>query len=102
MKKVISVTPLEDKKLSVEFSDGVSGIFNVRPYIKSDFFKRLEDDDYFRQVRLFFTGIGWPEGQGLGLNTIAADLQPFAIVAENMEAYKRAKMDNVQLAPRPA
>ena len=43
--------------------------------IRSDFFKRLEDDTYFKQVRLFFTGIGWPEGQDLGPDTIEADLQ---------------------------
>ena len=87
MKKVISVTPLEDKRLSVAFADGVTGIFDVRPYIKTDFFKRLEDDAYFRQVRLFFTGIGWPEGQDLGPDTIAAELQLSGLVAEETEKY---------------
>jgi hypothetical protein len=43
--------------------------------IRSDFFKRLEDDVYFKQVRLFFTGIGWPDGQDLGPDTIESDLQ---------------------------
>ncbi|HXE98306.1 MAG TPA: DUF2442 domain-containing protein [Dongiaceae bacterium] len=76
MKKVTSVKPLEGKKVAVVFSDGVAGIFDVAPYIKSEFFKHLEDDDYFKQVRLFFTGIGWPEGQDLGPDTIEADLQP--------------------------
>ena len=75
MKKIISVTPLEDKKVTVVFSDGITGIFDVAPYIRSDFFKRLEDDTYFSQVHLFFTGIGWPEGQDLGPDTIEADLQ---------------------------
>ena len=75
MKKIISVTPLEGKKVTVVFSDGKTGIFDVAPYIRSDFFKRLEDDTYFRQVRLFFTGIGWPDGQDLGPDTIEADLQ---------------------------
>jgi hypothetical protein len=75
MKKVISVKPLEGKKINVVFSDGLSGVFDVSPYIKSDFFKRLEDEDYFKQVRLFFTGIGWPDGQDLGPDTIAAELQ---------------------------
>jgi len=75
MNKVISVNPLEDKKVAVVFADGMSGVFDVAPYIKSDFFKRLNDDSYFRQVRLFFTGIGWPEGQDLGPDTIAAELQ---------------------------
>lgn len=75
MKKVISVKPLEGKKINVIFSDGMSGIFDVAPYMKSDFFKRLEDEAYFKQVRLFFTGIGWPEGQDLGPDTIATELQ---------------------------
>ena len=75
MKKIISVSPLEEKKVAVVFSDGISGIFDVAPYIRSEFFKRLEDDSYFRQVRLFFSGIGWPDGQDLGPDTIEADLQ---------------------------
>jgi hypothetical protein len=75
MQKVISVKPLKGKKITVVFSNGLSGVFDVSPYLKSDFFKRLEDEDYFKQVRLFFTGIGWPEGQDLGPDTIAAELQ---------------------------
>lgn len=75
MKKVISVKPLEGKKVEVVFSDGICGVFDVTPYIRSDFFKRLEDKDYFNQVRLFFNGIGWPEGQDLGPDTIEAELQ---------------------------
>jgi len=75
MKKIISVSPLEGKKVAVVFSDGISGIFDVAPYIRSEFFKRLEDDSYFNQVRLFFSGIGWPDGQDLGPDTIEADLQ---------------------------
>jgi hypothetical protein len=42
------VTPLEEKKVAVVFSDGLSGVFDVAPYIRSDFFKRLEDDAYFK------------------------------------------------------
>ncbi len=75
MKKIISVSPLEGKKVAVVFSDGISGVFDVAPYIRSEFFKRLEDDSYFNQVRLFFSGIGWPDGQDLGPDTIEADLQ---------------------------
>ncbi len=76
MKKIIQVAPLEGKKVSVVFSDGVSGIFDVAPYIRSDFFNRLQDDNYFKQVRLFFTGIGWPEGQDIGPDTIEAEFRP--------------------------
>ena len=75
MKKVIQVAPLEGKKVSIVFSDGTSGFFDVAPYIRSDFFMRLQDDNYFKQVRLFFTGIGWPEGQDIGPDTIEAELR---------------------------
>lgn len=75
MKKVINATPLEDKKIHVVFSDGVSGIFDMTPYIRSDFFSSLENEEYFKKVRIFFGGIGWPEGQDIGPDTIAADLQ---------------------------
>jgi hypothetical protein len=85
MKKVISVKPLEGKKVEIIFSDGVTGIFDVAPYIRSDFFKRLEDDDYFRQVRLFFSGIGWPEGQDIGPDTIEAELQITSLVLAQRE-----------------
>ena len=75
MNKVIKVTPLDGKKVAVVFADGRAGTFDVSPYIRSEFFKRLEDDAYFKQVSVFFTGIGWPEGQDLGPDTIEADLQ---------------------------
>ena len=75
MKKVISVKALEEKKIEIVFSDGVCGVFDVSPYIKGDFFKRLEDEKYFKQVGLFFRGIGWPDGQDLGPDTIEAELQ---------------------------
>jgi hypothetical protein len=75
MKKIIHVAAVKDKKLSITYADGVSGIFDVKPYIKSDFFKQLDDDEYFKQVGLFFGGISWPEGQDLGPDTIAAELQ---------------------------
>jgi hypothetical protein len=75
MKKIVSVQPLENMTVSVVYSDGSSGVFNVAPYIRREFFKRLEDESYFRQVRIFFGGIGWPDGQDLGPDTVCAELQ---------------------------
>ena len=74
MQKVTYVTPLANRMIAVEFADGLKGTFNVAPYMQSDFFKKLEDEDYFSQVRLFFGGVGWPEGHDLGPDTIAAEL----------------------------
>lgn len=74
MRTVTFVKPLSNRMISVEFADGLKGTFDVAPYIRSDFFKKLEDDDYFSKVRIFFGGVGWPEGQDLGPDTIAAEL----------------------------
>lgn len=76
MEKVVSVKPLIGNNLLVLFADGRSGIFDVTPYIRGEFFQRLGDYSYFRLVGLFFTGIGWPGGQDLGPDTIAAGVQP--------------------------
>jgi len=74
MNKVIAVRPESADRVVVEMADGRRGVFDVRPYMGSDFFKELENEGYFRQVRLFFSGIGWPNGQDLGPDTIAAEM----------------------------
>lgn len=75
MHKIIHAQPLPDGYLLVELADSRRGYFDVKPYMTSAFFAALQQDAYFRQVRLFFAGVGWPEGQDLGPDTIAAGLQ---------------------------
>lgn len=72
---VSSVTPQKNGLLEIKLSDGRSGIFDVKPYCTTDFFKELLQEEYFRQVRIFFRGIGWPHGQDLSPDTIAFELQ---------------------------
>ena len=76
MNKVISVHSLSHGLLYVELTDGQSGEFDMTPYMESAFFSALKNDDYFKQVKLFFQGIGWPDGQDIGPDTIAAGLKP--------------------------
>lgn len=74
MNKVTRVQPLPDGRLFVEMADGRCGEFDVKPYMRSAFFSSLTDQTYFNQVQLVFSGIGWPNGQDLGPDTIAAEL----------------------------
>lgn len=74
MDKVVSVRPEANGQVFVELADGRRGLFDVTPYMRSDFFKELENEAYFRQVRVFYRGIAWPNGQDLGPDTIAAEL----------------------------
>jgi hypothetical protein len=71
---VTQVTPLENGLLHISLSDGRTGIFDIKPYCTSDYFKELLYDDYFRQVRIFFRGVGWPHGQDIGPDTLAEEL----------------------------
>jgi hypothetical protein len=58
MNKVSSVKPLQDGKVFVEMADGCAGVFDVKPYMGSDFFRALLDENYFNQVRPFFMALG--------------------------------------------
>ncbi len=75
MLKVKKVSANNDYTLSVELSDGRSGIFDVKPYLEKGVFTQLKDKDYFRQVRPFFCGIAWPNEQDLSADTIAYELK---------------------------
>lgn len=78
MNKVTKVAALPNGFLAVSLQDGRSGEFDVKPFMLSDFFCALKNESYFKQVGLFFAGVGWPDGQDLGPDTIAAHLQTTA------------------------
>jgi len=81
MNKIVKAIPLPGGCLQVELQDGRCGEFDVNPYMNSDFFAPLKNEIYFQKVSLFFAGIGWPDGQDLGPDTVAAHLkvnQPLA------------------------
>ena len=75
MLKVKNVCANNDYTLFVELSDGRSGIFDVKPYLKKGVFKQLKDKNYFKQVKPFFCGIVWPKEQDLSADTIAYELK---------------------------
>ncbi len=75
MIKVISVDPIGDYRLRVEFSNGRKGIFDVSPYIDKGVFVELKDMAYFRSVRAAFGGVMWPHEQDFSAETIENELQ---------------------------
>ncbi len=75
MLKVSKVAANNDYTLSVELSDGRSGIFDVQPYLEKGVFAQLKDQEYFKQVRPLFCGIAWPNEQDLSADTIAHELK---------------------------
>jgi hypothetical protein len=75
MLKVKRVKANNDYTLSVELTDGRSGIFDVKPYLDKGVFTQLKDINYFKQVKPFFCGIIWPNEQDVSADTIAYELK---------------------------
>jgi len=76
MDTILKATPLENYKIQVVTSSGISGIFDMKPYLKGSAFKELLSKPYFRLVRPAHHGIMWPNEQDISSDTILNDIQP--------------------------
>jgi hypothetical protein len=54
---VISVKPLDDYKLFLEFENKERKVFDIKPYLEIGKFKELKDDTLFRSVKVKFDSI---------------------------------------------
>ena len=75
MDKILKVTPLPDYRLDILTSSGVSGIFDVKPYMGRGIFIELSNEEYFSKVRPMHHGIAWPNEQDFSSDTIIYDIQ---------------------------
>ena len=75
MDKIIKAVPLDNYRIDVLTSSGVSGIFDVKPYLNGGAFRELQDKNYFSLVRPAHHGILWPHEQDFSSDTIIADIQ---------------------------
>ena len=62
---VKAVYPQQGYCLEVVFSNGERGILNMRPYLDFGVFKRLQDTEAFRQVKVSFDAVEWSSGVDL-------------------------------------
>lgn len=75
MDTIIRATPLADYKIEIVTSSGVSGVFDVKPYLEGSAFKELLDEGYFKLVRPAHHGIRWPNDQDFSSDTIIWDIE---------------------------
>ena len=61
----VSVTPNDDYIISVKFDNGEEKKFDVKPYIKGDWYGRLRDTAYFKAVKTDEYTVTWPDGQDI-------------------------------------
>lgn len=75
MDRVISVKPLENYLLEIEFADGVRKVIDIGPFIGKGISAALNDKTYFRQVALEDGGgIAWPNGYDFCPNFLREDV----------------------------
>ncbi|MCL2820970.1 MAG: DUF2442 domain-containing protein [Oscillospiraceae bacterium] len=58
--RVISVIPLDDYKLLLNFNNGEHRIFDVKPSFQYDVYKPIMDKEVFNLVKVVCDTIEWP------------------------------------------
>lgn len=75
MDTIIKAVPLKDYTIEILTESGVSGIFDVKPYLNGSAFRELRDETYFKRVRPAHRGIMWPNEQDFSSDTIIWDIE---------------------------
>ncbi|MGH7882821.1 MAG: DUF2442 domain-containing protein [Candidatus Dormibacteraceae bacterium] len=78
MVRVMSVQPLDDYRLRIDFSDGLSRVVDLEDRLWGPMFEPLKDPSYFRQVRVDEDAgtIAWPNGLDLDPDVLHGDYLP--------------------------
>ncbi len=61
----VKVKPLDNYLLDITFDNGERKIFDVKPYIKGDWYSELADKIYFKSVAVNGFSVEWANGQDL-------------------------------------
>ena len=67
---VKSVQALENYKLHIEFENDELKEFDVTPFLEKGIFVELKDINYFKQVRVSFGSVEWPNEQDFSKDTL--------------------------------
>ena len=60
--KAIDVKPLKNYMLELLFDNGEKKRFDVKPYLKFNLFKELENEKQFKKVKIAGLSIEWENG----------------------------------------
>ncbi|MDG1818582.1 MAG: DUF2442 domain-containing protein [Porticoccaceae bacterium] len=62
--------PLADYKLRIQFDNDELKEFDVTPFLDKGIFTELKDKSYFKQVRVAFGSVQWPNEQDFSKDTL--------------------------------
>jgi len=65
--RIVNLETLPNYLLKLTYETGEIKEFDVKPYIKGDYYGELADDHYFKRVKVIRDGRGieWPNGQDM-------------------------------------
>ena len=82
--QVIGVEPQAKQKVLLTFDNREVRVFDIQPYInRSSFFKQLEDEEYFKTVRVSLGSIQWKNGQDLSPYTLYSKSKLISLLSES-------------------
>lgn len=70
MKKVISAKANDDFTLDLQFNDGASKRFDMKPYLDFPVFRELKKLENFKQIKIAFGSVQWRNGQDISPETL--------------------------------
>jgi Protein of unknown function (DUF2442) len=70
MEKVVSAKANEDFTLDLEFNDGSTRRFDVKPYLNIGIFTELKDLKYFENFKIVFGTVQWKNEQDFAPETL--------------------------------
>lgn len=92
--RVKSVEPVDGFQLALEFTNGERGVYDCRPLLDFGVFRELQDEHYFRQVRVEFGTVTWPHEQDICPDTLYLDSAKVAVApaheAKRMEVSQQS------------
>ncbi len=86
--KPIEVKALRNYQLNVVFDDGVSGVIDLKDFIKRGVFAPLQDAQLFKKVYITHSSIAWSEELEIDALNVYAEIlkkQPSEIVHSSLQ-----------------
>ena len=72
---VCFVKPLPDYQIYVELNNGISGVFDMKPYLNKSAARNLNDLNYFKTVYILFGAVTWQNGEDIEPQTLLNGLK---------------------------
>ena len=68
--QVKHVEPMSNYRLKIMFENDEAKEFDATPFLDKGIFNELKDENYFKQVRVSFGSVEWPNEQDFSKDTL--------------------------------